>query len=317
MRLLQRHAPRVDVSEMIVATFPAEGTRRRPGFQDQVVALLEALTVVDRIGVRPPGLDAGSPHEAGEHAAVRDQVRHGELLGHPHRVVLDRQDVTEDQQLGPSRGTGEDTGRHVDAHVDARRGGVVLVDHQPVEAGPVGEFVLVEIALVVRAGLLRAEEPVRKLETERRILRALLVGELVMRHLAEVIELHGRRGPPRKSITRRANTSGCSIGGRWPQLSRTDSVALPSSRRYCSPQATGTTRSSRPQTMSAGFVTRGRKRSSRGLCMYGFQVSRADISWLRTAVSSSAAVGGRPNSASHSGIVAGSWTVRARSSAGG
>src|SRR2546425_894169 len=175
--------------------------------------------------------------------------------------------LLEDQQLGPRRGAGKDPGRHVDADVDARRCGVVLVDHQPVEAGPVGEFVLVEIALVVRPGFLRAEEPVRKVETERRILGALLVGELVVWHLAEVVELHGRMGPRRKSITRRANVSGCSMGGRWPHFSRTDSVALPSSRRYCSPQSRGTTRSSRPQTMSAGFVTRGRNRASRGLCI--------------------------------------------------
>src|SRR3989441_2137333 len=229
-------------------------------FNDTATTEIYTLSLHDALPICPA-------HEAGEYAAARDQVRHGELLGHPHRVVLDRQDVAEDQQLGPRRGAGKDPGRHVDADVDARRCGVVLVDHQPVEAGPVGEFVLVEIALVVRPGFLRAEEPVRKVETERRILGALLVGELVVWHLAEVVELHGRMGPRRKSITRRANVPGCSMGGRWPHFSRTDSVALPSSRRYCSPQSRGTTRSSRPQTMSAGFVTRGRNRASRGLCI--------------------------------------------------
>ena len=83
----------------------------------------------------------------------------------------------------------------------------------------------VEIALVVRGGLLRVEEAVGELEPERRVLVALLVRELVVRHLAEVVELHRRGSPPRKSRTSRAKRSGCSIGGRWPQRSSTVRVA--------------------------------------------------------------------------------------------
>src|SRR5262249_16615450 len=170
----------------------------------------------------------------------------------------------------------------------------MLADHEAGQARPVGELVLREVALVVRGGLLAIEEAVRKLEPERRVFVALLVGELVMRHLAEVVKLHRRESPPRKSSTRRAKTSGCSIGGRWPHRSSTVNVALGSPRRYCPPHSTGTTRSSRPQTISVGFVTRGRKCASRGLCMYGFQVRRAAISRLRVAISISWGVGGRP-----------------------
>jgi hypothetical protein len=106
------------------------------------------------------------------------------------------------------------------------------------------------------------------------------------------------------------------MGGRWPHRSRTVNVALGSSVRYCSPHTTGTIRSWRPQTISVGFVTRGRKCASRGLCMYGFQVSRAVISRLRSATSCSAGVGGFANSSSHSGTVAGSCTVSSRSCGG-
>jgi len=62
----------VDVSEMIVATFPAEGpaSSRLSG---SVVALLEALTCWTDWS-SPTRSRRRSPHEAGEHGAVRDQV---------------------------------------------------------------------------------------------------------------------------------------------------------------------------------------------------------------------------------------------------
>src|SRR5262249_10642550 len=252
-----------------------------------------------------------------EHAAARDEVGHSNLLGESDRVLLDREDVSEQEDLGPSRGPGQDRGRHVDADVHARRRRVVLVDHEAVEADLVGELVLGQVALVVRVRLLAVEEPVRELEPERGVLLSLGVGILVVRHLAEVVELHRRTSPPRNSSTWRANSSGCSIGGRWPHLSSTVRVARDRSRRYCSPHSTGTMRSSRPQRISAGLVTRGKKLASRGLCMYGFQVSRAVISRLRTAISCWAGDSGAANKASHSGTVFGSCTVIGSSCGGG
>src|SRR5262245_22538858 len=309
---------------MVVAPLPAKRSGLRPALQDEIVALLEPLAVVDRIRVGPPGLDADAAHEAREHAAARDQIRHGDLLGHPDGVVLDGQDVAEQEELRPSGRAGENGSGHVGAHVHARGRGVMLVDHQAFEARLIGELVLGEVALVIGRGLLAVEEAVRQLEPERGILVALRVRELVMWHLAEVVELHARAvsgtsgcGAERKSSTRRANVSGCSSGGRWPHASSTVSVARGRARWYCSPQTTGTMRSSRPHTISVGFVTRGRKRSRRGSCMYGFQVSRAVISRLRVAISTSAGVGGRPNNSSHSGTVVGSCTVMPRSCGGG
>src|SRR5262249_15185429 len=157
-------------------------------------------------------------------------------------------------------------GRLAHAGVHGGRGGMVLVDHQPVVAGLIRELVLVQIARVVRGRLAAIEEPVRKTQTQRRILVAFLVRPLVVRHLAEVVELH-RGVSPRKSSTRRAKCSGCSSGGRCPQRPSTVSVAFGMTRRYCSPHSTGTIRSSPPQMTSVRFVTRGKKCASRGLCM--------------------------------------------------
>src|SRR5881628_3018457 len=56
MRLLERQAPRVDVTEVVVAAFPAKRARLGPALEDEVVALLEALAVVDGVRVGPPGL---------------------------------------------------------------------------------------------------------------------------------------------------------------------------------------------------------------------------------------------------------------------
>src|SRR5205814_10581840 len=61
-------------------SFPRRRSSDLPALQDQIVTLLEALAVVDGIRVRPPLLDADPAHEAGEHAAARDQIGHRELL---------------------------------------------------------------------------------------------------------------------------------------------------------------------------------------------------------------------------------------------
>jgi len=124
------------------------------------VALLEALAVVHRVGVGPPALHAHATHEAAQDAPARDEIGHRDLLGHLDRVLLDREDIAEDQQLRPLGRPRQDSGGHVGRHVDAGGRRVVLVDHEAIEPGLVGEVVLVEIALVVELGDLRREERV-------------------------------------------------------------------------------------------------------------------------------------------------------------
>src|SRR6266850_3405965 len=67
---------------------------------------------------------------------------------------------------------------------------MVLVDHEAVEAGLISELVLIEIALIVPVGGLRGEVRVREGEAKRRVLVAFRIRILMMRHLAEVVELH-------------------------------------------------------------------------------------------------------------------------------
>src|SRR4029450_3330131 len=63
VRLLEWEAPGIDVTEVVVLAFPAEWPRRRPALEDEIVALLEALTVVHGVRVGPPGFDADAAYE--------------------------------------------------------------------------------------------------------------------------------------------------------------------------------------------------------------------------------------------------------------
>src|SRR5262249_60832362 len=93
VRVLELNAPGIDVTEMVVLAFPAERSRRCPALEDKIVALLEALAVVHRVRIGPPGLDTNAAHESREHAAARNEVGHGKLLGQADGIFLDRKDV--------------------------------------------------------------------------------------------------------------------------------------------------------------------------------------------------------------------------------
>src|SRR6266849_643551 len=67
---------------------------------------------------------------------------------------------------------------------------MVLVDHEAVEPRLIGELVLIEIALIVPVGDLRGEVRVREGEAKRGVLVAFRIRILMVRHLAEVVELH-------------------------------------------------------------------------------------------------------------------------------
>src|SRR5712692_531562 len=67
---------------------------------------------------------------------------------------------------------------------------MMLVDHEAVETGFISELVLVEIPPVVPVGDRRGEVRVREGQSKRRVLVAFRIRILMMRHLAEVVELH-------------------------------------------------------------------------------------------------------------------------------
>src|SRR5712692_388845 len=67
---------------------------------------------------------------------------------------------------------------------------MMLIDHEAVETGFISELVFIEIPLVVPVGDLRGEVRVRESEAKGRVLVAFRIRILMMRHLAEVVELH-------------------------------------------------------------------------------------------------------------------------------
>ena len=148
MWLLQRAHEWIDHAELIVLAFPAEGAGRSPCLDDEVVGFLEAVTVIDRIGVRRPRFDTGAAHEAGHQPAARDKVNFRELLCHADRVFLYGQGVAEQHNFRLLCRAREDCGFkvHRSAHASGRV--VVLVEHQAVEADLFAVLVLVEVVVV-------------------------------------------------------------------------------------------------------------------------------------------------------------------------
>src|SRR5215467_3332504 len=72
VRFLYGHDPGIDDTIMIMLALPAEGARRGPGFDDQVVRFLKALAVISRIGIRGDAFNPSATHKAGDNAAIRE-----------------------------------------------------------------------------------------------------------------------------------------------------------------------------------------------------------------------------------------------------
>ena len=189
--LLDGQHPRVDGAVVVVLALPAEGAGSGPGLLYQVVAFLEPLAIVDRVGVVGPGLDADSPHEAGDDAPAGNDVQHGDFLGQPHRVVGSGQHIAQHQYLGAVGDAGQDAAGDVDLDVHARRRVVMLVNHQAVEAHFLGVLVLVEVALEQVVGRAGVEIGVGEGEAHGGILVGLRLGEGGVGELGEVEDFKG------------------------------------------------------------------------------------------------------------------------------
>ncbi len=99
MRLLQRPRPDVGVAHAEMVAFERERTGLRPGAQDQVVRLVEALARVGGIDAERQVLAADAAHEAGDDAPAREHVEHRNLLGDAQRMVAQADGVAEDGEL--------------------------------------------------------------------------------------------------------------------------------------------------------------------------------------------------------------------------
>ena len=133
-----------------------------PGLDYQVVAFLEPLPVVDGIGVVGPGFDADAAHETGDDPPAGNNVQQRDFLGQTHRVVRRGEHIAKHQDLGAVGDAGQDAAGYVHLDVHARRGVVMLVNHQPVEAHLLGVLVLVEVTVHQAAGRVGIEVGVGK-----------------------------------------------------------------------------------------------------------------------------------------------------------
>ena len=148
MRLLVGPHPGVHVAVVVVLALPAERSGVGPGLDDEVVGLLEALTVEHRWGVVGDALTSAAPDEAGDEPAVADHVDHRKLLGEPERVVPDRQNVAEDDDLGLGGLAGEDGRADVGHALHTEGCAVMLIEHEAVEAHLLGVELLVKVPVV-------------------------------------------------------------------------------------------------------------------------------------------------------------------------
>src|SRR6185369_7382057 len=151
-------------AELVVLAFPAKGTGLCPRLDDKVMRFFEALAVVERVGVRLDVLDAAATDETGNEPAAGDHVDDGELFGEVDGAIPDGQGIAEEDNLDALREAGKERGEEIDARRHAERRGVVLVEHDAIEADFFDELVFIE-ALVVEAAagfgvevLVRVEE---------------------------------------------------------------------------------------------------------------------------------------------------------------
>jgi hypothetical protein len=107
MRLLQRPGPDRDAVVVEVLAVPVEGLVRRPRLDDQVPGFAEPLARIRQQRAEREVFLGHPADEAGDDAAARHAVEHGDLLGQPHRVAVQRGQVAEDADLDAPGPLGE------------------------------------------------------------------------------------------------------------------------------------------------------------------------------------------------------------------
>ena len=192
MRLLQRHLEGVDHPEVVMVALPAEGPRRGPGFEHQVVGFLKAFPVVQRVGVGSQAFHAGAAHEPGHQPPAGNHINLRQFLGQPDRVVKDGQRVAQQHDFGLAGGAGQDGRFQVHSGAQAGGGVVVLVEHQPVKAHLLRVLVLVQVHIVEDMPLLRVKVGVGEGEPHRLVGRVadILLGVVHIGALGETHQKH-------------------------------------------------------------------------------------------------------------------------------
>ena len=118
---------------------------------------VEALAVVERVGVGGHALLADAAHKTADHAPARQDVYHGDFLGDAQGVVVDGQHVAQEHYLALLGARRQHRAYDVNRGHHAQRVVVMLVNHHAVEARLGAVLQLVEVHPVEFLGLLRAE----------------------------------------------------------------------------------------------------------------------------------------------------------------
>ena len=246
--------PGVDVAELVVFAFPAEGAGGSPGFDDEFVGFLEAFPVVVGFYVVGDAFAAGTAYPAGHQPAVGDHIDHCQLFHQPEGVVPDGDDVAQEDDFGALGDAGQDGGFYVHSAAHTEGGAVMFVEHQAVEAHFLGVDFFVQVAVVEGGAQFGVVDFVADVEVHNRLAGGAEVAGfgVLVRSFSEVSDEHfafsfglrrragrhqfgqvggygkvGGAGRPvqeeRKSCTRRRKASVFSSSGRWPQFSSTAS----------------------------------------------------------------------------------------------
>src|SRR5713101_2357328 len=109
----------------------------RPGFgprlYDEIVRLVEVLTVISRIGVVEELLAARTAYPPGNETPAGDQIDLGQFLSHAQGMLQDWQRIAKEQDLHLLRNTREDGRFHVHHATHTEGIAVVLVERHGIE----------------------------------------------------------------------------------------------------------------------------------------------------------------------------------------
>src|SRR5579872_2951311 len=148
MRLLKGTRPNVDIAMMKKATLVDEWTRMMsPALDDQVKRLPMPFIAAHRIAVGSRKLVWHSANESHFKSPARQDVDQRHLLGNAYRIPPVRNRVAKDKEPRAFRQARQRSHHHRCRWIDARRGLVMLVEHQ-IKAFALRDQPLIEISII-------------------------------------------------------------------------------------------------------------------------------------------------------------------------
>ena len=190
MRCLIRPRPQIHITIAEVIALEFERAGRGPGLDDQIVRFVKALVRKGRIDAGRMIFGADAAHEAGDQAALRQNVEHREFFGDVDRIADNRQRAAEHGDLGGLGALDERARDQVRRRHHAVSGLMVFVDADDVEAEFFGIGQLIEIGIVFRGAFFRIVEAVGQHHPGRAMFGRRFQVERPIRHQMKAGEFH-------------------------------------------------------------------------------------------------------------------------------